>query len=141
MRGIPFRQISWGPTMVLGLARSWSAGFVLMVLLMVVTNRDEVGFIELLLVWLFYPIMGLFIGLMSWFTSLFKGGWLARPLGVLLLCWGDPILYILSRVLGIFNYADLKLINFVAFLYVLKEEEEEEEENEIGIRKPPRRID
>ena len=118
MNGIPFRQIDWGPTIKLGLARSWSAGFVCMILIMV-TNRS-VGFIELLPLWVFYPIISVLFGVLSWVTSLFKGGWLARPLGVLFLGWGDPILFLLSRVLGIFNYADLKLINFVIFLYVLK---------------------
>lgn len=116
MDGIPIRQIDWGPTIKLGLARSWSAGFVFMILVMV-TDRS-VGFIELLQLWVFYPILSVLLGVLSWITSLSKLGGLARPLGVLLLGWGDPILFLLSRVLGIFNYADLKLINFEMFLYI-----------------------
>ena len=123
MDGIPFRQIDWGPTIKLGLARSWSAGFVCMILVMV-TNRSA-GFIELLPLWVFYPIISVCFGALSWVASLFKGGWLARPLGVLLLGWGDPILWLLSKGLGIFNYANLKLINFVIFLYILKKEDSE----------------
>lgn len=144
MKGIPFRQISWGATIKLGLARSGSAGFVLLILLIIVgVSSGDLSPTELPLLltfgWIISSIMVMVMGsLFLFFLSLFPmGGWAARIIGILLFCWGDSILYILSRVLGVFNYVDLKPINFVAFLYVLKEEEE----NEIGIRRRPDDVD
>lgn len=141
MKGIPFRQISWGNTIMLGLARSVCAGLVLLILLSLTGELSSFNPAQWIIAWIFCSIVVIVVGLLfCFFLSLFPmGGWTARIIGTLVFCWGDPILYILSRVLRIFNFADLKLINFVAFLYVLKEEEEEE--NEIGIRKPPRRVD
>ena len=77
MDGIPFRQIDWEPTIKLGLARSWSAGFVCMILVMV-TDRS-VGFIELLPLWVFYPIISVCFGALSWVTSLLREDGLLVP--------------------------------------------------------------
>ena len=129
MRKFPFRQIAWGGTIKLGLARAWASGFVLTFLLFLISILSNEGstmsFTVLLLSWVFPPIFLLIIGGVFGFLSLFPmAGWLARLIAILIFCWGDPILYVLRRTLGIFDYVDLKPFNFVAFLYLLKEDDE-----------------
>lgn len=128
MKRIPFKQIAWGATIKLTLARAWASGFVMgiLVFLLITLLGGPFGFTELLMAWIIFPFILPLWGLLS----LIPMGWIAfqRFIGALLLCVGDPILYILNRKFGIFNYIDLKPINFVVFLYVLKPEPNEDQQ-------------
>lgn len=78
--------------------------------------------------WIFYPVVLPFMGLIFAFLSIFPmGRGAARFIGILLFCWGDPILYILRKTTGIFSDVDLKFFNFVALIYVLKGDDAKEE--------------
>ena len=118
---LPFQQISWQPTIMLWLIRSWLSGFVLII----ITGS--------LAMWASHPLNLLFMGLLVWGMSSFKWGKPVAILSALCACLGDPILYMLNKMLNkkppsgklkIFNCFGYmqKPFNLVQFIVVLKEE-------------------
>lgn len=122
---IPLQRIDWGPTIKLALVRSWVAGFVLVMLVLVIGTASLDEMPHLILTIVLYPIVSIVAGLIFYLLSHLPMGWGFALMGTLLFCWGDPILYILVkkiRAFNEFNNYDLKLINFRPFIVLEKQE-------------------
>ena len=127
MAKIEFSKIDWGPTIKLGLIRSWLSGIVFMILITVMLiatdDTSDLTPTNVILTVVLFPFLSLVIGGIFWFISFIPmAGMLARIIWTLLFCLGDPIVYILNRTTDIFNKIELKFFNFELFLVVLKDE-------------------
>jgi hypothetical protein len=126
MARISLKQINWGPTIKLGLIRSWLSGIVLIILGLVLDDgSSDLTLGGIIMMWVLYPILALFIGGIFWLISFIPmAGLLTRIVWTLIFCLGDPIVYILNKTTDIFNKIELKFFNFELFLVVLKDDEE-----------------
>ena len=124
MAKIEFSKIDWGPTIKLGLIRSWLSGIVLLLIIFATDDSTDLTVGTMIIGMMFYPIVALIIGGIFWLISFIPmAGLLARIIWTLLFCLGDPIVYILNRTTDIFNKIELKFFNFQIFLVVLKDNE------------------
>ena len=128
MAKIEFSKIDWGPTIKLGLIRTWLSGIVLFIILFIMSAAADDYSADLtvgvtIIGLLFYPIVALIIGSIFYLVSFIPmAELLTRIVWMFLFCLGDPILYILNRNTELFNKIELKFFNFELFLLVLKDE-------------------
>ena len=131
MTKIEFSKIDWGPTIKLGLIRTWLAGLVLLVGSFIIgaATGDSMNLaggeaiIAVIIVLLLYPIVALIMGGIFYLVSFIPmAELLARIVWTFLFCLGDPILYILNRNTDLFDKIELKFFNFKLFLFIEKDE-------------------
>lgn len=120
---ISLKRVNWGPTLKLALVRAWLAGFVLIMLgLIVGATPFDIPMIIMSMV--LYPILSIIAGFIFYLLSFLPMGWGFAIMGTLLFCLGDPLLYILNKkvkAFQIFNNYDLKPINFIPFIVLEKQ--------------------
>ncbi len=124
MAKIKFNMIDWGPTIMLGLIRTWLSGIIFIILCLIINPSEDMTLETLIVGVVFYPVIALFLGGVFYLVSLIPmAGLLARIIWFFLFCLGDPIVYIINRNTDIFKKAQLKIVNFEIILLVLKNEE------------------
>ena len=126
MAKIEFRKIDWGPTIKLGLIRTWLSGIVLFIVFFILSaaTDDSVDLTvsELIIGLVFYPIGALIMGGIFYLVSFIPmAELLTRIVWMFFFCLGDPILYILNRNTDLFDKIELKFFNFELFLLVEKD--------------------
>lgn len=116
-------RVNWMPTLKLSLARGFFAGMVWAIVTSFGDNGPPIGqalampFIWAILIIpmaLFTQLLGLFLGMII--PAL---GGLCNILGALMVCMGDPIVYLLNRSFPrLFDIADLGFFNFMPMIFI-----------------------
>ena len=122
MQHIPVRT-HWGTTIKLAIFRSWCTGFTWVLLADILSggNTPERFYIGFLIIFFGSPLAMPFIAL-TLFLMLIIPLTLARNcsryLTILCFCLGDPIMYLLQKLTGVFRDVELKFFNSAAILFV-----------------------
>ena len=111
-------KVDWIRSIALMVARVFSTGVVLTILLYAFGVDTPFNLLTFPLFFPFLAALWIPLGLLA---GKFAGGWLMLIVSLLFCCLGDPIVYAINKVFpNLFAAADLKVINSTAFLKIVE---------------------
>ena len=114
-------RVHWGSTLKLSLARGFFAGLVWAILIYA-SQGAPINLLPTPFVWAIIALpLALFLQLMGMLFGAFMpllGLWL-HFVGSLMICIGDPIVYLINRSFpALLNIADLSIFNFQPMIFI-----------------------